>query len=123
VSTPNEIFLPIANWEVKENPVTEEDIGPLVQHVFELRNNGPSTFSKAIMILNWPFRYNNNTLLYIVTYDIDGPMECTNNLEINPLQFKLTDSQADEKNETRVNENRQRDRRDVTVAEGDIQAV
>uniref|UniRef100_A0A8C5WCC6 Integrin subunit alpha V n=1 Tax=Leptobrachium leishanense TaxID=445787 RepID=A0A8C5WCC6_9ANUR len=122
VSTPNELFLPIANWEVKENPVTEDDIGPLVQHVFELRNNGPSTFSKAILMLHWPFKFNNDTLLYIVTYEIDGPMDCTSNLEVNPLNVKLT-SQTDDKNETRVNENRQRNRRDVTVPEGDIQPV
>ncbi|KAM8933805.1 integrin alpha-V isoform 2-T2 [Pelodytes ibericus] len=123
VSTPNELFLPIANWEAKENPVTEDDVGPLVQHVFELRNNGPSAFSKAILTLHWPYKYNNNTLLYIVTYEIDGPMNCTSNLEINPLKLKLTTLQADEKNETRQNENRQRNRRDVTINEGDIQSV
>ncbi|XP_029821800.1 integrin alpha-V [Manacus vitellinus] len=88
VSSPDHIFLPIANWQPKENPETEEDIGPLVQHIYELRNNGPSAFSKVMMTLQWPYKYKNNTLLYIVQYEIDGPMNCTSDMEINPLKIK-----------------------------------
>uniref|UniRef100_A0A8C4N217 Integrin subunit alpha V n=1 Tax=Equus asinus asinus TaxID=83772 RepID=A0A8C4N217_EQUAS len=88
VSSPDHIFLPIPNWEHKENPDTEEDVGPVVQHIYELRNNGPSSFSKAMLNLQWPYKYNNNTLLYILQYDIDGPMNCTSDMEINPLRIK-----------------------------------
>uniref|UniRef100_A0A8D2NB57 Integrin alpha-V n=1 Tax=Zonotrichia albicollis TaxID=44394 RepID=A0A8D2NB57_ZONAL len=95
VSSPDHIFLPIANWQPKENPETEDDIGPLVQHIYELRNNGPSAFSKVMMTLQWPYKYKNNTLLYIVQYEIDGPMNCTSDMEINPLKIK-----EDERNET-----------------------
>ncbi|MEE6489857.1 hypothetical protein FKM82_015703 [Ascaphus truei] len=123
VSTPTEVFLPIANWEPKENPVTEEDIGPLVQHIYELRNNGPSGFSKAILILQWPYRYNNNTLLYIVKYEIDGPMNCTSDVEINPLNVKISTSQADEMNDTHASDDRQRNRRDLTPIEGNMQTL
>lgn len=38
VSSPDHIFLPIANWQPKENPQTEDDIGPLVQHIYEVGN-------------------------------------------------------------------------------------
>lgn len=38
VSSPDHIFLPIANWQPKENPETEDDIGPLVQHIYEVWN-------------------------------------------------------------------------------------
>uniref|UniRef100_A0A2I3TC57 Integrin alpha-V n=2 Tax=Pan TaxID=9596 RepID=A0A2I3TC57_PANTR len=89
VSSPDHIFLPIPNWEHKENPETEEDVGPVVQHIYELRNNGPSSFSKAMLHLQWPYKYNNNTLLYILHYDIDGPMNCTSDMEINPLRIKV----------------------------------
>ncbi|KAL0184036.1 hypothetical protein M9458_019732, partial [Cirrhinus mrigala] len=65
VSAPEQVFLPIANWQPKENPVLEDDIGPLVQHIYELRNTGPSTFSKAILDVQWPYRFNNGSLLYI----------------------------------------------------------
>uniref|UniRef100_A0A803VVP1 Integrin subunit alpha V n=1 Tax=Ficedula albicollis TaxID=59894 RepID=A0A803VVP1_FICAL len=88
VSSPDHIFLPIANWQPKENPQTEDDIGPLVQHIYELRNNGPSAFSKVMMTLQWPYKYKNNTLLYIMQYEIDGPMNCTSDMEINPLKIK-----------------------------------
>ena len=36
VSSPDHIFLPIPNWKYKENPETEEDVGPVVQHIYEV---------------------------------------------------------------------------------------
>ncbi|KTG37394.1 hypothetical protein cypCar_00029494 [Cyprinus carpio] len=35
VSAPEQVFLPIANWQPKQSPVLEDDIGPLVQHIYE----------------------------------------------------------------------------------------
>uniref|UniRef100_A0A452J0E2 Uncharacterized protein n=1 Tax=Gopherus agassizii TaxID=38772 RepID=A0A452J0E2_9SAUR len=121
VSSPDHIFLPIANWQPQENPETEEDIGPLVQHIYELRNNGPSAFSKVMLNLQWPYKYNNNTLLYIMQYEIDGPMNCTSDMEINPLNIKVN-----EKNETiRDEDNRDHhiNRRDITAIEGDVHTL
>ncbi|XP_053554514.1 integrin alpha-V [Bombina bombina] len=119
VSTPNEVFLPIANWEPIENPLTEDDIGPLVQHIYELRNNGPSGFSKAILNLRWPYKFNNNTLLYIVKYETDGPMNCSSDMEINSLNVKV----SAEKNETLFAINRERNRRDLSELEGEMQTL
>uniref|UniRef100_A0A3B1IUT6 Integrin, alpha V n=1 Tax=Astyanax mexicanus TaxID=7994 RepID=A0A3B1IUT6_ASTMX len=85
VSAPEQIFLPIANWQPKEKPVLEDDIGPLVQHIYELRNKGPSTFTKAMLDVEWPYRYNNGSLLYITKYEVDGAMNCSTDMEINPL--------------------------------------
>ncbi|KAJ8255375.1 hypothetical protein GJAV_G00204190 [Gymnothorax javanicus] len=85
VSNPDQVFLPIANWMPKENPVLEDDIGPLIQHTYELRNNGPSTFSKAMLDISWPYRFNNGSLLYITKYEVEGPMNCSTDMEINPL--------------------------------------
>ncbi|XP_053127896.1 integrin alpha-V isoform X1 [Hemicordylus capensis] len=125
VSSPDHIFLPIPNWEPKENPETEDDIGPLVQHIYELRNNGPSAFSKVMLNLQWPYKYNNNTLLYIVKYEIEGPMNCTSDMEINPLKIKMATPQQDEKNETITEDNRDHhiNRRDLTLAGGDVQTL
>uniref|UniRef100_A0A8C8RYV6 Integrin subunit alpha V n=1 Tax=Pelusios castaneus TaxID=367368 RepID=A0A8C8RYV6_9SAUR len=109
-----------------ENPETEDDIGPLVQHIYELRNNGPSAFSKVMLNLQWPYKYNNNTLLYIMQYEIDGPMNCTSDMEINPLKIKISASKGDEKNETlRDEDNRDHhiNRRDVTSNEGDVHTL
>uniref|UniRef100_A0A8D1SHR4 Integrin alpha-V n=1 Tax=Sus scrofa TaxID=9823 RepID=A0A8D1SHR4_PIG len=120
VSSPDHIFLPIPNWEHKENPETEEDVGPVVQHIYELRNNGPSSFSKAMLNLQWPYKYNNNTLLYILQYDIDGPMNCTSDMEINPLRIKT------EKNDTvggQGDRNHLVTKRDLTLIEGDVHTL
>uniref|UniRef100_A0A8C2M810 Integrin alpha-V n=1 Tax=Cricetulus griseus TaxID=10029 RepID=A0A8C2M810_CRIGR len=121
VSSPDHIFLPIPNWEYKENPETEEDVGPVVQHIYELRNNGPSSFSKAILNLQWPYKYNNNTLLYILHYDIDGPMNCTADTEINPLRIKIP-----EKNDTSTGQGDRHHlitKRDLTLSEGDVHTL
>jgi len=37
VSAPEQVFLPIANWQPKDSPVLEDDIGPLVQHIYEVK--------------------------------------------------------------------------------------
>ncbi|XP_049976641.1 integrin alpha-V isoform X1 [Alexandromys fortis] len=121
VSSPDHIFLPIPNWEYKENPETEEDVGPVVQHIYELRNNGPSSFSKAILNLQWPYKYNNNTLLYILHYDIDGPMNCTSDTEINPLRIKTP-----EKNDTTTGQGERNHlitKRDLALQEGDVHTL
>ncbi|XP_054826794.1 integrin alpha-V [Eublepharis macularius] len=126
VSSPDHIFLPIPNWQAKENPETEDDIGPLVQHIYELRNNGPSAFSKVMLNLQWPYKYNNNTLLYIVQYEIEGPMNCTSDMEINPLKIKMSATGQDERNETwngEDNRDHHINRRDLSNAEGDIQTL
>lgn len=43
-----------------------------------------------MMTLQWPYKYKNYTLLYIVQYEIDGPMNCTSDMEINPLKIKVS---------------------------------
>ncbi|EPY77787.1 Integrin alpha-V precursor isoform 1-like protein [Camelus ferus] len=126
VSSPDHIFLPIPNWEHKENPETEEDVGPVVQHIYELRNNGPSSFSKAMLNLQWPYKYNNNTLLYILQYDIDGPMNCTSDMEINPLRIKISNLQTTEKNDTfggQGDRNHLITKRDLTPSDGDVHTL
>ncbi|XP_056097834.1 integrin alpha-V [Rhinichthys klamathensis goyatoka] len=98
VSAPEQVFLPIANWQPKDSPVLEDDIGPLVQHIYELRNRGPSTFSKAILDVQWPYRFNNGSLLYITKFEVDGNMNCSSNRELNPLN--VTNPRLTDKNET-----------------------
>ncbi|XP_028662060.2 integrin alpha-V [Erpetoichthys calabaricus] len=128
VSTPDQLFLPIANWHPKENPVLEDDIGPLVQHIYELRNNGPSTFSKAILELEWPYKYKNDSRLYIIQYDIEGYMNCSTDMEINPLN--VTMPKMTEKNDTKRDDSRDDgrtrnhvNRRDLRNIEGELETL
>uniref|UniRef100_A0AAZ3Q612 Integrin alpha-2 domain-containing protein n=1 Tax=Oncorhynchus tshawytscha TaxID=74940 RepID=A0AAZ3Q612_ONCTS len=91
VALPDQVFLPIANWKPKENPVVGDDIGPQILHIYELRNRGPSTFSKAILDIEWPYRFNNGSLLYITKLEVDGGMNCSTDMEINPLNVSVCD--------------------------------
>nr|XP_046259574.1 integrin alpha-V [Scatophagus argus] len=84
-SSPGQVLLPIANWKPKEPPVVGDDIGPQIVHVYELLNNGPSTFSKAALEVQWPYQFKNGSLLYITSYETEGPINCTTDVEINPL--------------------------------------
>uniref|UniRef100_A0A8K9XXL9 Integrin alpha-2 domain-containing protein n=1 Tax=Oncorhynchus mykiss TaxID=8022 RepID=A0A8K9XXL9_ONCMY len=95
VALPDQVFLPIANWKSKENPVVGEDIGPRIQHIYELRNRGPSTFSKAILDIEWPYRFNNGSLLYITELEVDRGMNCSTDMEINPLNVSVSSTSGD----------------------------
>ncbi|OWJ99757.1 ITGAV, partial [Cervus elaphus hippelaphus] len=102
------------------------DLGNPMKAGTQLRNKGPSSFSKAMLHLQWPYKYNNNTLLYILQYDIDGPMNCTSDMEINPLRIKISNSQATEKNDTsggQGDRNHLITKRDLTLSEGDVHTL
>uniref|UniRef100_A0A8C2ZLY2 Integrin, alpha V n=1 Tax=Cyclopterus lumpus TaxID=8103 RepID=A0A8C2ZLY2_CYCLU len=91
-SSPGQVLLPIANWKPKEPPVVGDDIGPQIVHVYELLNRGPSTISKAALEVEWPYQYKNGSLLYITRFDTDGPINCTTDVEINPLNVSTVRS-------------------------------
>uniref|UniRef100_A0AAZ3SEB2 Integrin alpha-2 domain-containing protein n=1 Tax=Oncorhynchus tshawytscha TaxID=74940 RepID=A0AAZ3SEB2_ONCTS len=98
VALPDQVFLPIANWKPKENPVVGDDIGPQILHIYELRNRGPSTFSKAILDIEWPYRFNNGSLLYITKLEVDGGMNCSTDMEINPLNVSVYNTEGRNRN-------------------------
>ncbi|KAM9342947.1 integrin alpha-V [Pholidichthys leucotaenia] len=106
-SSPAQVFLPIANWKPREPPVTGDDIGPQIVHVFELQNDGPSAFSKASLVVEWPHHFKNGSLLYITSYDTEGPISCTTDMEINPLN--VSNPLTSQKNTTTVVPPRERD--------------
>lgn len=97
-SNPGQVLLPIANWKPREPPVVGDDIGPQILLVYELLNSGPSTFSKASLEVDWPHHYRNGSLLYITSFDTEGPINCTTDTEINPLN--VSNPQTPEKNVT-----------------------
>uniref|UniRef100_A0A3P9J390 Integrin, alpha V n=1 Tax=Oryzias latipes TaxID=8090 RepID=A0A3P9J390_ORYLA len=95
-SSPSQVLLPIANWKSKEPPLIGDDIGPPIIHVYELVNHGPSTFSKASLKVEWPYHYRNGSLLYITSFETQGPINCTTDMMINPLN--VSNPVASEKN-------------------------
>ncbi|XP_058470090.1 integrin alpha-V [Solea solea] len=95
-SFPDQVLLPITNWKPKDLPHVGEDMGPQVVHVYELLNSGPSTISKASVEVEWPYAHNHDFLLYITSFKTDGPINCTADREINPLN--VTTSVTSQKN-------------------------
>ncbi|XP_043923439.1 integrin alpha-8 [Protopterus annectens] len=87
-SHPAQIALPLYKWEPKANPKKEEDIGPLIQHIYELHNQGPSTISDTILEVDWPNKNQDEFLLYIIHMQTYGPMKCQTSPAINPLQIE-----------------------------------
>ncbi|XP_072605545.1 integrin alpha-8 isoform X2 [Vulpes vulpes] len=88
VSHPPQIVLPIHNWEPEEEPRKEEGIGPLVEHIYELHNIGPSTISNTLLEVGWPFSARDEFLLYIFHVQTLGPLRCQTNPDINPQDIK-----------------------------------
>ncbi|KAJ8411668.1 hypothetical protein AAFF_G00164760 [Aldrovandia affinis] len=90
VSHPAQIILPFPRWEPKDKPVKEEDIGPQVQHIYELHNNGPSAVSSTLLEVGWPSRYKDEHLLYALEVQTDGPVTCRTNSSLNPLDLEIS---------------------------------
>uniref|UniRef100_A0A452R0I8 Integrin subunit alpha 8 n=1 Tax=Ursus americanus TaxID=9643 RepID=A0A452R0I8_URSAM len=89
VSHPPQIVLPIHNWEPEEEPHKEEGVGPLVEHIYELHNIGPSTISDTLLEVGWPFSARDEFLLYIFHIQTLGPLQCQTNPDINPQDIKV----------------------------------
>ncbi|KAG8515895.1 Integrin alpha-8 [Galemys pyrenaicus] len=89
VSHPLQIVLPIHNWEPEEEPRQEEEVGPLVEHIYELHNIGPSAISDTLLEVGWPFSARDEFLLYIFHIQTLGPLQCQTNPDINPQDIKV----------------------------------
>ncbi|XP_076869244.1 integrin alpha-8 [Brachyhypopomus gauderio] len=93
VSLPAQVVLPLPRWEPKDKPVREDDIGPQVQHIYELHNKGPSSVSGAVLEVGWPSRHREEHLLYAMQVITDGDVECHANGTLNPLQLETSNLQ------------------------------
>ncbi|EHB06297.1 Integrin alpha-8 [Heterocephalus glaber] len=95
VSHPLQVVLPIHNWQLEKEPRKEEEVGPLVEHIYELHNIGPSTIRDAILEVGWPFSSRDEFLLYIFHIQTLGPLRCQTNPDINPQDIKPAASPED----------------------------
>lgn len=89
VSRPDKVFFPPANWKVTKNYGVEQDVGPAVEHIYELVNNGPSRISHTLLELRCPLSIQGQTLLYPLEFSIEGPINCTSDRNMNHLGLKL----------------------------------
>ncbi|XP_041101408.1 integrin alpha-8-like [Polyodon spathula] len=90
VSHPAQIFLPIHQWEPKDKPEKEQDIGPSVQHIYELHNKGPSAISNTFLEVGWPSHFKDEYLLYVLEVQTDRLINCRTNTTINQLNLETS---------------------------------
>ncbi|KAI1897056.1 hypothetical protein AGOR_G00079190 [Albula goreensis] len=96
VSRPDKVFFPPQNWKVTKKLQEEQDIGPPVQHVYELVNNGPSKISHTLLELHCPMKVKSHRLMYPLEVTTVGPLNCSTNRTINPLGLKLQQPPTDQ---------------------------
>uniref|UniRef100_A0A3Q3X3U8 Uncharacterized protein n=1 Tax=Mola mola TaxID=94237 RepID=A0A3Q3X3U8_MOLML len=89
VSRPDKVFFPPPNWQSTKNVEVELDIGPEVEHVYELVNNGPSRISDTLLELRCPLSAQGFNLLYPLEFSTKGPINCTQDKNMNHLNLKL----------------------------------
>ncbi|NXK03604.1 ITA8 protein, partial [Herpetotheres cachinnans] len=89
VSHPPTIILPLHNWEPKDEPTKEEELGPLVEHIYELHNIGPSAINNTVLHIGWPVSSREEFLLYILHIQTHGPLHCQTSSPINTMQIKF----------------------------------
>uniref|UniRef100_A0A673HCI3 Integrin alpha-8-like n=1 Tax=Sinocyclocheilus rhinocerous TaxID=307959 RepID=A0A673HCI3_9TELE len=84
VSSPVDCVLPIAKWEPKDFPKDLDEVGPLVEHVYELRNMGPSPVNVKLT-LEFPVSQNESYLLYVFANASEELISCqTDDPNIDP---------------------------------------
>uniref|UniRef100_A0A8C6M087 Integrin subunit alpha 5 n=1 Tax=Nothobranchius furzeri TaxID=105023 RepID=A0A8C6M087_NOTFU len=88
VSRPDKVFFPPANWKVPKNYGVEQDVGPAVEHIYELVNNGPSQISSTSLELRCPLLIQSRTLLYPLEFSTEGSINCTADRHMNHLNLK-----------------------------------
>ncbi|XP_075997303.1 integrin alpha-5-like [Genypterus blacodes] len=89
VSRPDKVIFPPTNWKVSQSLRGEQEVGPEVQQVYELLNNGPSVVSLSTLELRCPLRAHGNELVYPVEVVTQGPLSCSTNHTFNALKLKL----------------------------------
>uniref|UniRef100_A0A3Q4B637 Uncharacterized protein n=1 Tax=Mola mola TaxID=94237 RepID=A0A3Q4B637_MOLML len=95
VSRPDKVIFPPPNWRIIQSLREEQDVGPELQQVYELVNNGPSTLSQATLQVRCPLRAQGHQLLYPVEVVTEGPLSCSSELTFNALKLRLQPPAAD----------------------------
>ncbi|KAM9115058.1 integrin alpha-5 [Pangshura tecta] len=90
VSKPEAVSFPVSGWKPAKNPDKEQDVGPEVQHVYELVNEGPSTISHGVLELSCPMSFHGKSVMYVTRYSV--PANCTSSQPVNPLKLQLEKS-------------------------------
>ncbi|KAM6957804.1 integrin alpha-IIb [Aplochiton taeniatus] len=75
-SSPPEVVLPLPDWLPLVHPGNLDEIGPLVEHVYELRNLGPSMVSARLQV-DFPSRQRGHFLFYVFANATEDFLSCS----------------------------------------------
>ncbi|XP_008408444.1 integrin alpha-5-like [Poecilia reticulata] len=89
VSRPDKVIFPPPNWSARQSLGQEQDVGPELQQVYELVNNGPSVVSRTTLEVRCPLRAQGHALLYPMEVITVGPLSCSSKTTFNALKLKL----------------------------------
>uniref|UniRef100_A0AAY4CJX8 Integrin alpha-2 domain-containing protein n=1 Tax=Denticeps clupeoides TaxID=299321 RepID=A0AAY4CJX8_9TELE len=96
VSRPDKVFFPPQDWRVTKRLEVEQDVGPSIQHVYELVNNGPSRISHTLLELRCPKNLLGHRFMYPLEVTSEGPVNCTTNHTVNPFRLKLQQTSTEQ---------------------------
>ncbi|XP_022601124.1 integrin alpha-5-like isoform X1 [Seriola dumerili] len=113
VSRPDKVIFPPPNWTAHQTLREEQDVGPELQHVYELVNNGPSVVSQSTLEVRCPLRTHSHELLYPVEVVTEGPLSCSSKTTVNALKLKLQPPAAEGPTSLKSNTEHHIQRREV----------
>ncbi|XP_008414711.1 integrin alpha-IIb isoform X1 [Poecilia reticulata] len=87
-SVPPEVLLPHPDWQPVGNPGSLEEVGPLMEHVYEIRNQGPSSVN-ARLTVDLPSTWRHHFLLYVISTPSEESLSCQtlNTSEVMPFEL------------------------------------
>ncbi|XP_037938731.1 integrin alpha-PS2 isoform X2 [Teleopsis dalmanni] len=90
-SLPDSELYKASEFKTIKNATKEEDLGPQVVHLYNIRNNGPSTVEEAVVLIHYPHETAAGDLLMYMTNqpETDGNIQCDPHVYVNSLNLKL----------------------------------
>lgn len=61
----------------------------LLSSFSQLHNKGPSSISRTVLEVGWPSQFHEEHLLYALQIITDGPVHCSVNGSLNPLELEV----------------------------------
>ncbi|XP_055553028.1 integrin alpha-5 isoform X1 [Falco cherrug] len=85
VSRPDVVIVPEGGWTPEQPPRQLQDLGPPVEHIYEVVNEGPSAISHGTLELSCPLSYRGHPLLYVTGHS--GPRNCSTSHPLDNLRL------------------------------------
>ncbi|XP_055615855.1 integrin alpha-PS2 isoform X2 [Toxorhynchites rutilus septentrionalis] len=91
VSLPEDFLYNYTQYRKLEEAETEHHLGPQVVHIYEIRNEGPSTIDEAEFFVLWPYEtHDGDPLMYLlVAPETSGNIKCQPSSYINPRDLAI----------------------------------